>query len=60
MSRLPEEAPVRIAYEEATRPAKKLRGGQRLTWPKLIEKDLNPQSQDTKVTLHQAQIMAQA
>ena len=60
MSRLPEEAPVRIAYEEATRPVKKLRGGQRLTWPKLIEKDLNPKTQDTKITLHQAQIMAQS
>ena len=40
MSRLPEETPVRKAFKEATRPVKKPRGGQKQTWPKLIEKDL--------------------
>ncbi len=55
MCRLPEETPVRIAYSEATRKVKKLKGGQKLTWPKTIEKDL----QNSKVDLKQAQILAQ-
>ena len=59
MSRLPEDTPVRIAYAEAIRPVKKLRGGQRLTWPKKIEKDLNPNPQAPKMTLEKAQILAQ-
>ena len=59
MSRLPEDAPVRIAYTEATRHVKKLRGGQKLTWPKKVEKDLNPNPQAPKMTLQQAQISAQ-
>ncbi len=40
MNRLPEEAPVKIAYKEALRPTKKPRGDQKQTWPKLMEKDL--------------------
>ncbi len=36
MNRLPEEAPVK----EVLRPTKKPRGGQKQTWPKLMEKDL--------------------
>ncbi len=55
MCRLPEETPVRIAYSEAPRKVKKLKGGQKLAWPKIIEKDL----QDSKVDLKQAQILAQ-
>ena len=40
MSRLPEDTPVRTAFKEATRIVKKPRGGQKQTWPKLMEKDL--------------------
>ena len=42
LQRLPREAPARIAYEEVTtKPVKKVRGGQPLTWLKIIERDLN-------------------
>ncbi len=55
MCRLPEDAPVRVAYDEANRPLKKNIGGQRLTWPKVIEKDLK----DSSTNISQAQILAQ-
>ena len=42
LQRLPKEAPARIAFEEVTtKPVKKVRGGQSLTWLKTIERDLN-------------------
>ena len=42
LQRLPRGAPARIAYEEVTtKPVKKVRGGQPLTWLKTIERDLN-------------------
>ena len=51
LHRLPEGAPARVAYEEATKkPAKKLKGGQPLNWHRIIERDLN--SIDT--TTHKA------
>ena len=49
LQRLPEEAPARQAYEEATkRPVKKLRGGQPKTWHKVIERDLHSINLTTK------------
>ena len=38
--RLPVETPARQALFEAEIPVKKAKGGQKLTWLKLIEKDL--------------------
>ncbi len=56
MSRLPEETPVRKAFKEATRPVKKPRGGQKQTWPKLIENDLKV----VNINLDSAAICAQS
>ena len=42
LQRLPEDSPARLAYKEVTtKPVKKHKGGQPLTWLKLIERDLN-------------------
>ena len=38
--RLPEQAPANKALREAKKPCKKPRGGQKMTWMKLVEKDL--------------------
>ena len=38
--RLNEKTPTRLALKEAERKVKKPKGGQKLTWMKLIEKDL--------------------
>ena len=38
--RLPDNTPAEAALREAQRHVKKLRGGQKLTWIKMIEKDL--------------------
>ena len=37
--RLPEQAPANKALREAKKPCKKPRGGQKMTWMKLVEKD---------------------
>ena len=49
LQRLPNETPARKAYDEATkRPVKKIRGGQPLTWHRVIERDLNSINSNTK------------
>ena len=40
VNRLPDTTPARIALEEATRKVKKPRGGQKMTWPKMMENEL--------------------
>ena len=41
MHRLPEDSPAKIAYKEVTeKPTKKTKGGQKLTWPQIITRDL--------------------
>ena len=40
VNRLPLQAPARIALEESTRKVKRPRGGQKLTWPKMMENEL--------------------
>ena len=52
--RLPEETPAKMALEESKRKLKKIRGGQRTTWLKTIEKDLS----DVGYTLQQASEIA--
>ena len=55
MLRLPDNAPARIAFEEATnKPVKKVRGGQPLQWIKTIQKDLKP----VNVSLEEAKRLA--
>ena len=55
LQRLPNETPAKKAYEEATkRPVKKLRGGQPLTWHRVIERDLNSINSNTKDAIHRA------
>ena len=39
--RLPEEAPAKLALQEARRKVKKLRGVQSTTWLAVLEKDLD-------------------
>ena len=47
---------MRKAYEEATkRPVKKLRGGQPITWHRVIERDLNSINSTTKDAIIKAQ-----
>ena len=56
LQRLPKETPARKAYDEATkRPVKKLRGGQPLTWHRVIERDLNSINSNTKDAIIKAQ-----
>ena len=38
--RLNEKTPMRLTLEEAERKVKKLKGGQKMTWMKFIEKDI--------------------
>ena len=40
LMRLPQEAPARKALEEERRKVKKPKGGQKVTWKRLTEKDL--------------------
>ena len=48
--------PASKAYEESTkRPVKKLRGGQPLTWHRVIERDLNSINSTTKDAIIKAQ-----
>ncbi len=40
LHRMDESVPARVALEEANRKVRKPRGGQKITWTKMIEKDL--------------------
>ena len=55
LNRLPEEAPAKQALKEAKRQVKKLKGGQKHTWIKLIKEDLKK----IKLSEEEAQILAQ-
>ena len=46
--RLNEKTPARLALEQAERKVKKTKGGQKLTWVKLIGKDLE-EKQDSQM-----------
>ena len=53
--RLNEKTPARLALKEAERKVKKPKGGQKLTWMKLIEKDL----EEYKIPKCEAETLAQ-
>ena len=53
--RLNEKAPARLVLKEAERRVKKPKGGQKLTWMKLIGKDLD----EDKIPRCEAEILAQ-
>ncbi len=40
VNRLPDKTPAKIALDEATRKVKKPKGGQKMTWPKMMENEL--------------------
>ena len=44
LCRLPENTPAKKALKESIKPYKKIKGGQRLTWIKIIKRDFNNKS----------------